>query len=194
VPGDADRDHVAQFVAALQAEPWRSLRERRAFARPDGQDGALVHDFQGIRIDARDWPLLIMEMPEGPVGDDAVRAALAHLERVMEETPPGSRFFQLTDLSRMVRFAPASQRRYASEWTRRTDGLAARTRLGGVVVAPSPMLRAILTAVSWSKGGRSPSHVVSTREHGVIYAIQALEIAHPPLTPHLVTLRDSIKP
>jgi hypothetical protein len=190
---DVDGDRVAQFAAALQADTGRSVREGRELERPDGQEALLVHDFEGIRIDSRDWPLLIMEMPGGSVSDDAVHAALAHLERVMAEVPAGSRFFQVTDLSRMARFAPASQRRYASAWSRRTAGLAARTRLGGAVVAPSPMLRAILAAVSWSRGGRSPSHIVATREQGLIHGIRALEIAHPPLALHLAALRDSLE-
>jgi hypothetical protein len=134
-----------------------------------------------------------MEMPEGPVGDDAVHAALAHLERIMTHTPAEARFFQVTDLSRMTRFAPASQRRYAREWSRRTAELAVRSRLGAVVVAPSPMLRAILSAVSWSKGAKGPSRITSTRAEGVLQGIYALEFAHPPLAPHLAALRERLE-
>ncbi len=134
-----------------------------------------------------------MEMPEGSVNDDAVHGALTHLERIMAQTPAETRFFQVTDLSRMTRFAPASQRRYASEWSRRTAELAVRSRLGGVVVAPSPMLRAILCAVSWSKGAKGPSRITSTRAEGFLQGIYALEIAHPPLAPHLVALRERLE-
>jgi hypothetical protein len=92
----------------------------------------------------------------------------------------------------MTRFAPASQRRYAGEWTRRTAELATRTRLGGIVVAPSPMLRAILTAIFWTQGAKPALHVVSTRAEGVLRGIRALEAAHPPLAPHLVALRERL--
>ncbi len=157
-----------------------------------GGDASLIFDCEAIRIDARDWPLLTMEMPEGSVSDDAVRRALAHLERLMAQTPAGTRFFQVTDLSRMTSFAPATQRRYAGEWTHRTAQLAARTRLGGIIVAPSPMLRAILTAIFWSKGAKPSLHVVSSRAEGILRGIHALETAHPPLAPRLVSLRERL--
>lgn len=183
---------MAQFEAALQADRGRAGRERAVFESSDEALARPVSDFEGIRIDARDWPLLVMEMPGGAVTDDAVRAALGHLERIMAQTPAGSRFFQVTDLSAMTRFAPASQRRYAAEWARTTAELALRTRLGAVAVAPSPMLRAILAAVSWGKGVKTPARVASTRAEGVLHGIRALEAAHPPLEPRLVALRERL--
>lgn len=188
-----DHDGVAQFEAALQGDGARALRERAALVRSDEPRAALVRDFEGIRIDVGNWPLLVMEMPGQVVSDHAVLAALAYLERTWAQTPVGTRFFQVTDLSAMARFAPASQRRYAAEWARRTADLAARTRLGGVVVAPSPMLRAIVAAVCWGKGAKTPSHVASTRAEGVRQGIRALEVAQPPLPAHLAALRDRLE-
>ena len=160
--------------------------------RASGERAPFVHDFEGIRIDVRDWPLLVMAMPEGSVKDDSVREALAQLEEIMRETPAGTRFFQVTDLSRMKRFAPSSQRRYASEWTRRTTELAARSRLGGVIVAPSAMLRAILSAVYWLNGAKMPWLVTPTRAEGILHGIRALEVACPPLPAHLAVLRRGL--
>jgi hypothetical protein len=193
VAGGEDGDRVAQFAAALRPDAKRVLREQWAFRQGNGQNAPSVREFEGIRIDTHDWPLLVMEMPEGSVSDDAVHGALAHLEWIMAQTPAGTRFFQVTDLSRMRGFAPASQRRYAGEWSRRTAELAVRTRLGAVAVAPSPMLRAILSAVSWSRGAKAPSRVASTRAEGVLRGIRALELAHPPLPPHLVMLRERLE-
>jgi hypothetical protein len=192
VAEEIDRDRAAPFTSALQAQAAASVPQTATLEGAEAQGASLVVDFEGIRIDTRDWPLLTMEMPEGPVNDDAVREALAHLERIMAQTPARTRFFQVTDLSRMKRFAPASQRRYAAEWTRRTAELALRVRLGGIVVAPSPMLRAILTAMFWSQGAKPPLHVVSSRAEGILRGIHALEAAHPPLSPHLVALRERI--
>jgi hypothetical protein len=186
-----DHDRIAQFEAALRADSARAVRERAVLERTDEPSARLVGDFEGIRIDERAWPLLVMEMPRGAVSDEAVRAALAHLERVMAQTPAGSGFFQVTDLSAMPRFAPANQRRYAAEWSHGNAELIARTRLGAVVVAPSPMLRAILSAVSWAKGSRAPVHFASTRAEGVLQGIRALEGARP-LAPHLVALRAQL--
>ena len=191
--GRCPRGRAAQFAAALRPDEGRALREQWAFQQGNGQNALSVREFEGIRLDARDWPLLVMEMPEGSVSDDAVHGALAHLEQIMTKTPAGTRFFQVTDLSRMTRFAPASQRRYAGEWSRRTAELAVRTRLGAVAVAPSPMLRAILSAVAWSKGAKASSRVTLTRADGDLQGIRALEIAHPPVPPHLVALRERLK-
>jgi hypothetical protein len=188
-----NHDRVAQFEAALRADDERTVRERAALARRDDAGALLVGEFEGIRIDERDWPLLLMEMPAGAVSDDAVRASLGHLERVMAKAQAGSRFFQVTDLSAMALFAPASQRRYAAEWSRRNAELIARTRLGAVIVAPSPMLRAILSAVSWARGSTTPAHFVSTRAEGVLQGIRALEAAQGPLAPHLVALRARLE-
>jgi hypothetical protein len=193
VAGGEDGDRAAQFAAALRPDDGRALREQWAFHHGHGPNAIPVREFEGIRIDTRDWPLLVMEMPEGSVSDEAVHGALAHLEWIMARTPAGTRFFQVTDLSRMSLFAPASQRRYAGEWSRRTAELAVRTRLGAVAVAPSPMLRAILSAVAWSKGVKASSRVTLTRADGVLQGIRALEIAHPPLPPHLVALRERLK-
>lgn len=188
-----DSDRVAEFAAALRPDKGRALREREEFERGDRADARLVSDFEGIRLDLGQWPLVVMEMPEAEVTDDAVRAALDHLEQVMAQTPAGSRFFQVTDLSAMSRFARASQRRYAAEWSRRNAELAVRTRLGAVIVAPSPMLRAILAAVTWSKGTKTRPRFASTRAEGVLYGLRALEIAQPPLAPHLVALRERLE-
>jgi hypothetical protein len=193
VAGGEERDRVEQFVAALRPEAGRALRERSAFEHGSGENVPLVRQFEGIRIDTRDWPLLIMEMPEGSVNDEAVHGALACLEGIMAQTPAYARFFQVTDLSRMTRFSPASQRRYAGEWSRRTADLAKRARVGALIVAPSPMLRAIVSAVLWTKGAKGPSHVASTRAEGVLQAIRALEVAQPPLAPHLIALRERLE-
>ena len=55
------------------------------------------------------------------------------------------------------------------------------------------MLRAILSAVSWSRGTKGPSRVISTRAEGVLRAIRALESAHPPLPRHLLELRERLE-
>jgi hypothetical protein len=148
-----------------------------------------VVGFEGIVVDTRDWPILIMELPEGRVPDAAVRESLAHIERLMRETPPGSKFFQLTDLSRMTELAPATQRKYAAEWSASTEALARRCRVGGAVVATSAMVRGILTAVFWLNKASSPTTVVATRNEGLRSGLAALERVLSPLPQNLAAMK-----
>ncbi|MGH7439772.1 MAG: hypothetical protein ACRENE_29120 [Polyangiaceae bacterium] len=150
-----------------------------------------VHDFDGIRIDTRDWPLVLMEMPAHPVPDTSVHQALWYLERLMKRTPPDERFFQVTDLSSMRDVAPARQRKYSAEWAKRTAPFARHCRIGGAIVAKSSLLRGMLTAVFWLAKPEGPTHVVSTRREGLLCAIHALE-ATGPLPAHLSQLRDRL--
>jgi hypothetical protein len=152
-----------------------------------------TREFDGIRIDTGHWPLLVMEMPERSVPDAAVSDALAHLELLMRQTPRGTKFFQITDLSRMKQVAPASQRKYAAEWATRTDPLAVRCRVGGAIVAASPLLRGMLTAVFWLSKRATPTTIVSTRSEGLLRGIQVIEEANAPLPAHLVHLRDQLR-
>lgn len=148
-----------------------------------------LHDFTGIRIDTRQWPLVVMEMPAGPVPDDSVHQALWYLERMMKRTPPGERYFQITDLSAMHDVAPASQRKYSAEWARRTAAFARPCRVGCAIVPKSPLIRGMLTAVFWLAKPEGRTNVVSTRSEALSCAMSALEAVGP--TPaHLVPLRD----
>jgi hypothetical protein len=145
--------------------------------------------FGGVRIDTTDWPLIVMEMPEAALPDSAVVDALGYLELLLEQTPRGAKFFQVTDLSKMRHVAPPSQRKYAAEWSARTDPMAAGRRIGGAIVAPSAMLRGMLTAVFWLARLSTPTTVVSTLTEGFLHGIRALEDEAPPLPEHLVQLR-----
>ena len=106
----------------------------------------------------------------------------------MKMTPPGERFFQITDLSAMRDVAPASQRKYSAEWAKRTAAFARPCRIGGAIVAKSPLIRGMLTAVFWLAKPEGPTNVVSTRGEALQCARNSLE-ALGPLPPHLVQLR-----
>ena len=143
-----DGDQVQEFAAALRLDiGGRALREQRALRRDGDPNAASLREFEGIRIDACDWPLVVMEMPEGSVSDDAVHQALADLERLMVQTPAGTRFFSghgplADDAIRPLEL----QRRYAS--ANGPDG--PQNSLSGRVSVPSrslprPCFRAITT-------------------------------------------------
>ena len=149
-------------------------------------------EFSGIRIDTRNWPLVVMDMPERAVPDAAVHGALSRLELLMRQTPAGTKLYQVTDLSRMQDVAPASQRKYAAEWSTRTEPLMVGCLLGGAIVAASPLLGGMLTAVFWLSKPATPTTIVSTRREGLLCGIHAIEEATPPLPAHLSDLRDRL--
>ena len=84
--------------------------------------------------------------------------------------------------------APASQQKYSAEWAKRTAPIAKPCRLGGAIVAKSPLVRGMLTAVFWLAKPDGLTNVVSTRSDAVLCAVNALA-AVGPLLPHLVHLR-----
>lgn len=149
-------------------------------------------EFDGIFVDTREWPILIMELPERRVPDAAVRDSLEHIERLMRETTLMDKFFQLTDLSRMRELAPASQRKYAAEWAASTEALARRCRVGGAIVAPSAAVRGVLTAVFWLNKPSSPTSVIATREEGLLLGVTALEKALASLPQNLVAMKANL--
>ena len=111
----------------------------------------------------------------------------------MRQTPAGTKFYQVVDLSRMKEVAPAGQRKYAAEWSARTQPLLVGCLLGGSIVAASPLLRGMLTAVFWLSKPATPTTIVSTRREGLLCGIHAIEEATPPLPAHLSDLRDRLR-
>jgi hypothetical protein len=150
---------------------------------------ATVRQFAGIRIDTRNWPLIVWESPPERVPDAASTQALGWVEELWRTTPLGDKSFMLTDLSRMREGAPASQRKYAAEFMERNRDLQVRASAGGVIVAPSAITRGIITAVFWLKPSPVASKVVSTREEGLLYGIGVLESTCAPLPLNLQLMR-----
>src|SRR5688572_13773376 len=106
-----------------------------------------------IRLDTRFFPLIFMDFQPGKVRDEDFRVALSVVEDVLS---CGQKSFQITDLT-AVTDAPPSQRRIAGDWTARTTDLQREWSLGGAVVAPSTVLRGILTAIHWFKKPPAPT-------------------------------------
>jgi hypothetical protein len=149
-------------------------------------------EFSGIRMDTRDWPLVVMDMPERAVPDAAVRGALARLELVVRQTPPATKFYPVVDLSRTMEVAPAGQRKYLAAWWARRRPLLGGCLLGSSIVAGSALLRGMLSAVFWLNKPATPTTVVSTRREGLLCGIRALEQTPLPLPAHLAGLRDRL--
>jgi hypothetical protein len=151
-----------------------------------------VRHFGGIRIDTRDWPLIVWESPAERVPDASSAQALDWIEALWRSTPLGSRSFMVTDLTRMRDGAPASQRKYAADFMERNRELQVRASAGGAIVAPSALARGIITAVFWLKPSPVKSHVVSTREEALLHGILTLESVGEPLPVSLRLLRTRL--
>jgi serine/threonine protein kinase len=145
-----------------------------------------ARDFGGLRIDASDWPVVLMEFPEQRVADSALHDGLEHIERLLDYAKEtGTKIYNVNDLTRMKELAPAGQRKYAAEWTRRTISLQKAASLGGANVTPSSLLRGLITAINWFGHPPMPSIFVATRKEAYLEAVKALEAANIRLPPDL---------
>ena len=149
------------------------------------------HEFGEIRISSADWPILLVEFPEKRVADADLRGVLQQLESFMKEAVADrEKVFTITDLTRMRDFAPASQRKLTADWSHEKSGLAAAAALGAAFVAPSPILRGIITAVLWVRPTPRPTIFVATRREAMLKGIELYEASKVPLSPRLVAYRD----
>ncbi|HLK40663.1 MAG TPA: hypothetical protein VKU41_28115 [Polyangiaceae bacterium] len=151
-----------------------------------------LRDFDGITIDCTAWPVIVWQSPPERVSDRATADALGWLEELWRSTPAGSKSFTLTDLSTMREAAPASQRKYAADFMHRNRELQVRASVGGAIVATSALVRGVLTAVFWLERSTLPMRLVATREEGLVYGIDLLSSACPPVPAHLQELRATL--
>jgi hypothetical protein len=153
-----------------------------------------AREFDGIRMETVDWPLVLMEFPEQRVSDAALHALLDHLEAVEREAVKArEKGFFITDLTRVREVAPASQRKYVGEWLKRTAPLQRAAGVGGANVAPSPILRGVITAVFWIKPPPTPSIFVATRNEAIFRGIEMLEAAGVPISERLREMREATR-
>ena len=141
-----------------------------------------VREWGGLRIDTRDWPVVLMDLPERRIEDSHLHEGLACLEQLLSDCgKSGTKTYQITDLTRMREVAPASQRKYAAEWTRRTLTLQRLASLGGANVTPSAILRGLITAIHWLQPPAMPTTFFATREEAYREAIRVFDAAGLPL-------------
>ena len=156
------------------------------------REGGIRH-FEGITVDATQWPFILWESPPRRVSDGAFADAMTWVGELSESTPPGEKSFMLTDLSRLEEAAPASQRKYAADFMNRHRDLIRRASAGAGIVAKSAVVRGGITAVFWIRPPPVETRVVATREEGILYGLEMLERACP-LPAHLLALRAKLTP
>ena len=150
-----------------------------------------IREVGGIRIDARQWPLVVWEQPERPTSDAVTVQALACLKELWEGTPRGEKSFMVTDLSR-ARGSTANSRKIAAEFMAQNGELQKRASLGGALIVTSSVMRGVITAVFWIRPPSQPTKIASTRDEAILYGLDALEAAGP-LPSHLQALRKETR-
>jgi hypothetical protein len=144
----------------------------------------VVREFGGIRVETVHWPIVLIDYPQARVPDPDFYEALAHLEQVMHAAiAERQKTYVVTDITRVRELPPASQRKHAADFVRRTAHVSRAATLGTANVTPSSILRGILTAVYWLSPSPTPTVFLATRREAYLYAIGVLETAGVALPP-----------
>jgi hypothetical protein len=137
-----------------------------------------TREFDGVRVETVDWPIVLVDFPVGRLADATLHAVLDALETVMREAEHAKeKIFIINDLTHIRSLPPASQRKLTGEWIERTANLSRVVSVGAAQVTPSAILRGIITAVFWFHPSPSPSVFVATREEAMSRGIRMLEEA-----------------
>jgi hypothetical protein len=144
----------------------------------------VVREFGGIRVDTVLWPIILIDYPPARVPDSDFFQALGQVEQVMHTAiAQHQKTYVVTDITRVRELPPASQRKYAADFVRRTAHVSKAATLGTANVTPSSILRGILTAVYWVSPSPTPTVFLATRREAYTYAIRVLEAAGVTLAP-----------
>jgi hypothetical protein len=144
-------------------------------------------DFEGTRITTADWPILLIEFGAKIPSDAGFQAGLAYIESLMADAArTRDRYFSVQDLTQVRELMPASQRKYASEWMKRTAALARATGVGSASVTPSAFLRGVLTALYLLQPPPTPTVFVATRREAMQKGLEALEREGVRISPRLI--------
>jgi hypothetical protein len=151
----------------------------------------VVHEFGGIRVETVHWPIVLIEYPQTRVSDADFFQALARVEEVMHAAIAERRkTYVVTDITQVREIPPASQRKYAADFVKRTAHVSKAATLGTANVTPSSLLRGIMTAVYWVSPSPTPTVFMATRSEAYRYAIDVLERAGVALPPAVRKLAE----
>jgi len=121
---------------------------------------------------------VLLEFPEERLVEGALTAALTQIEHLMRESEAsGEKSYQITDFTRMHTIPPATERKFAGDWMKRTVQLQRTASVGAANVTPSTILRGLVTAVHWLQPPPTPTVFVATRKEALAAALKRLEEA-----------------
>jgi hypothetical protein len=153
----------------------------------------VVRSFGSLRVETTDWPIILMDCGTFRDKEEDLRAALACIEEVMRECARlREKCVQVTDLSSVQSMPSATQRKLAGDWVKSTLELQKAVSLGGSNVAPSSIVRGIVTAISWIQKPPTPVKYFATRREAMLQAFQWLEEGRVLLPPALLQIRDKL--
>ncbi len=152
-----------------------------------------IREFGAVRVHTTDWPIILLEFPEGRIADVELRDALGYIGELLREcVSRRERCAQVTDLTRIKQLPSASQRRIAGDWVKETMALQKVASVGGTNVTPSAILRGLITAIQWIQIPPTPVEYFATRNEAMLQAITWLAEAGMLLPPGLHALRDRL--
>lgn len=139
-----------------------------------------------IEIECLDFaPLRCVYLEPGAYTDQDLAQDLVRLRQQMEDDlSHGRKLVSVIDLTDAAALN-ASQRKMLTEWRRQTHDLSLSVSIGTVFVAPSQIIRGVLTALFWLHEFGVPHGVVGTLDEAVQWAIQQLEAAKLPVPERL---------
>lgn len=139
-----------------------------------------------IKIERLDFvPLACVHLERGAYSDRDLAQDLLELRQQMEgDLELGRKLVAVIDLNNAAPLN-ASQRKTLNDWRRQTHDLSQSVSLGIVFVAPSQIIRGVLTAILWLGEFGVPHKVVGTLDEAVRWAIQWLEAANLPVPERL---------
>jgi hypothetical protein len=111
---------------------------------------------------------------------------------MLEAARNREKVFVVTDITRLKK-SPPRQRHLTAEWMRRTEPLAQIASVGGATVAPSAILRGIITALYWLQRPAQPSVCVASRHEALLVGMDMLEAGGATLPNRLIAYRDACR-
>lgn len=131
-------------------------------------------------IDARFSPLIVSCF----VGDVDLELGQWY-ERALEEvilgeTSGGGRVINVNDASRSIRTS-AEMRKFWAEMSERNSEIMAQRTLGNIIVVSNPLMRGVITAVSWLNPRVAKMQVLPSLDRAVVEAVARLSGAGYPV-------------
>lgn len=139
-----------------------------------------------IKIERLDFvPLAYVYLEAGQYSEQDLVQDLQHLQEQLEaERSQGSKVIFVIDLHDAAPLT-ANQRKTLNAWRRQTHELSVSVFMSIVFVAPSQIIRGVLTAVLWLREFPVPHKVVGTLDDAAQWAIQQLQAADLPVPDRL---------
>lgn len=131
-------------------------------------------------IDARYAPLIVscfvgdVDLAVGKWYEDNLA------EVILGETAGGRRVVNVNDASRSIRTSP-DMRKFWAEMSERNSEMMAERTLGNIIVVTNPLMRGVITAVSWLNPRVAKMQVLPSFERAVAEAVSRLSGAGYPV-------------